>query len=377
MNKKTQIALLAPYNVYPAQTGGKKFIALFYEYLCRIDPVYFISVPENEMPSQVKSSFHGILGSKKLRYANPFLFFRLQKLIKEKEITDLIIVHPYYGWLAWLLKKVTGVRLSILSHNIESIRFKSMGKPWWRGMWLYEKNVHRIIDHNFFVTEEDMSFAIENYSLSPDKCHVITYGIEWQQQPTIAEKRLAAEYLRKQHDIKQNEKILFFNGSLNYLPNIEAVNFILEHINPALLKTAGFLYKIIICGKGLPPAFGELKAYRERNIIYGGFVEDINIYFKGADLFLNPVISGGGIKTKLVEAIGNGLTAVSSKTGAFGVSPAIAGNKISIVEDHDWQGFVHAIKHADTESDTAPAFFNHFYWGNIAKKAAGIITKGK
>ena len=373
MNKNTKIALLAPYNVYPPQTGGKKFIALFYEYLAKILPVEFISVPENDMPPRLQESFHGILGRKKLRYANPFLFFRLKKIIKEKGITDLIIVHPYFGWLAWLLKKSTGVQLSLLSHNIESVRFKTMGKWWWRGLWQYEKNVHRIIDHNFFVTEEDMAFAIKNYLLVPDKCHVITYGIEWQEQPSGEDKRQAAAFLRQKHNIKEEEKILFFNGSLNYLPNIEAVNFILEHINPALLETPGFLYKIIICGKGLPSAFGELKSYEKKNIIYAGFVDDINIYFRGSDLFLNPVISGGGIKTKLVEALGNGLSAVSSKTGAFGVSPEIAGSTLSVVNDHDWEAFVQAIINAQSDSETGPAFFNHFYWGNIAAKAADII----
>lgn len=374
MYKKTKIALLAPYNVYPPQTGGKKFIALFYEYLAKVLPVDFISVPENEMPTLLQGSFHGILGSNKWRYANPFLFFRLKKFIKEKEITDLIIVHPYFGWLAWLLKKATGVRLSLLSHNIESVRFKSMGKWWWRGLWQYEKNVHRIIGHNFFVTEEDMAFAIENYGLVPEKCHVVTYGIEWRQLPGAEDKLRAARFLRQQHDIKEEEKILFFNGSLNYSPNIEAVNFILYHINPALLKTEGFRYKILICGKGLPSSFGELKAYEDRNIIYAGFVDDINIYFKGSDIFLNPVISGGGIKTKLVEALGNGTSAVSSSTGAFGIPSKISGCKLSVVNDYDWEAFVQAIINTDTTSETGPAFFNHFYWGNIAAKAGDIIT---
>ena len=374
MKFKTKIAFLAPYNVYPAQTGGKKFIALFYEYLEKLLPVAFISVPENEMPGDLKKSFHPILGTSKLRYANPLLFFKLKKLIGENKITDLLIVHPYFGWLAWLLKKTTGVRLSLLSHNIEAMRFKSMGKWWWRGLWQYEKNVHQIIDHNFFVTAEDMEFAVKNYNLPPGKCHVITYGIEWQQLPVAYEKQSAAAYLRKQYNIKNENKILLFNGSLNYLPNIEAVNYILDFINPALLKTSDFKYKIIICGKGLPATFDNLNAYKNSNIIYAGFVNDINIFFKGSDIFLNPVISGGGIKTKLVEALGNGLTSVSTETGAFGIPKNISAEKLTVTKDHDWDAFVNAIVNANVTAETQPAFFNHFYWGNIAAKAAEIIS---
>ena len=326
------------------------------------------------MPGDLKNSFHPILGTSKLRYANPLLFFKLKKLIGENKITDLLIVHPYFGWLAWLLKKTTGVRLSLLSHNIEAMRFKSMRKWWWRGLWQYEKNVHQIIDHNFFVTGEDLEFAVKNYDLSPGKCHVITYGIEWQQLPVAHEKQSAAAYLRKQYNIKNEEKILLFNGSLNYLPNIEAVNYILDFINPALLKTSDFKYKIIICGKGLPPSFDNLNAYKNSNIIYAGFVDDINIFFKGSDIFLNPVISGGGIKTKLVEALGNGLTSVSTETGAFGIPKNISAEKLTVTKDHDWDAFVNAIVNANVTAETQPAFFNHFYWGNIAAKAAEIIS---
>ena len=374
MNLTTKIALLAPYNVYPARTGGKKFIAFFHQYLAKELPVEFLSVKDNIMPPELQASFHAISGNCKLRYANPLLFFRLKKFIRENEITDMVLVHPYFGWLAWLLKKATGVKLSILSHNIESIRFKSMGKWWWRMLWQYEKHTHRIIDHNFFVTQEDLDFAVKNYRLSPATCSVITYGTELKQAPAPEEKTIAAKKLRETYSISPDEKIFLFNGTLDYLPNIEAVKYIVDHINPGLLKKQGFPYKIIICGKGLPESFNELKEQSGKNIIYAGFVDDIDLFFKGADIFLNPVITGGGIKTKLVEAIGNGLSSVSSESGAFGVPASIAPGKLSIVKDHDWDAFIDAIVSADSSGQTATSFFNHFYWGNIAAKAAGILT---
>lgn len=374
IENKTKVALLAPYNIYPPKTGGKKFVAFFHQYLSKLLPVDFISVTENEVADEMKDSFHRILGSSKLRYANPLLFFKLKKLVKEKGITDLIIVHPYYGWLAWMLKKATGVKLCLLSHNIESVRFKSMGKWWWGLLWHYEKNTHRILDHNFFVTEEDRLFAIKNYKLAPEKCFVITYGIEWETPPSLQEKQIAATALKKEYNIKEEEKILLFNGTLDYLPNIEAVQYIIENINPLLLAQTGFKYKIIICGKGLPASFDELRSYAGKNIIYAGFVNDINLFFKGADIFLNPVLSGGGIKTKLVEAIGNSLTAVSSATGAFGVPVSLAGSKLIATPDKDWELFSQAIIHAEIKGETPSSFFNHFYWGNIATKAANILT---
>ena len=82
---------------------------------------------------------------------------------------------------------------------------------------------------------------------------------------------------------------------------------------------------------------------------------------------------GGGIKTKLVEAVGYNVSCVSTSSGAFGLDVAVAGKKIEIVADGDWQSFANAILNTDGSQNTGPAFFNYFYWGNIAKKAEAVL----
>jgi len=88
------------------------------------------------------------------------------------------------------------------------------------------------------------------------------------------------------HGLNGDEQILLFNGALDYAPNFEAVKIITDKINPELLATSSFKYKIIICGRGLPASLNNLEAYRDKNIIYTGFVPDIEMYVKGADLFI-------------------------------------------------------------------------------------------
>jgi polysaccharide biosynthesis protein PslH len=134
-------------------------------------------------------------------------------------------------------------------------------------------------------------------------------------------------------------------------------------------------YKIIICGKGLPPAMNALKEYAAKNIIYTGFVEDISLYFKGADVFINPVTEGGGIQTKLVEALGYNLNVVSTHQGSLGMSPAITGNKMKVVEDNDWKSFAAAMAETNNTTDIPASFFDHFYWENIASKANDFINQ--
>jgi glycosyltransferase involved in cell wall biosynthesis len=164
-----------------------------------------------------------------------------------------------------------------------------------------------------------------------------------------------------------------FNGTLDYKPNVDAIERIIDSINPALMAKTGFTYKIIICGKSLPASFNGLQHQLQNNIIYAGFVDDINIYFYGADIFINPVTDGGGIKTKLIEALTADLCCITTRSGATGVPSVVTGKKMLVTEDDDWKSFADAIFAADISAHIPAVFFEHFYWGNIAAKAATII----
>ncbi|MBK6935734.1 MAG: glycosyltransferase family 4 protein [Chitinophagaceae bacterium] len=118
----------------------------------------------------------------------------------------------------------------------------------------------------------------------------------------------------------------------------------------------------------------ELKNYESHNVIYAGFVEDIEMYFKAAAIFLNPVQTGGGIKTKMVEAIAYGTTVVATESGAAGIERAACGDKLYAVADNDWQCFAATVlKAASTESATPQSYYKTYYWGEIAKSAEKMM----
>ncbi len=356
--------------------GGQKGIASFYGAFSKQLPVSLISVKGNATPENLNAEFLPVLSNSKTRYFNPIVFFTLKKIIAERQSTHLIIEHPYLGWLGILAKWFLKVRLIVHSHNIEALRFKSTGKWWWRLLWHYEKFTHRQADINFFISEEDKIFAIDTFKLKKEKCHTITYGFDFSTPPSSEEKKIARQKLINTHQLPEQNKILLFNGTLDYQPNLDALKIILYKINPILKSTQGFEYTIIICGKNLPIEMNELKDEKVNNIIYAGFVDDITIYFKGADIFINPVIDGGGIKTKLVEALGYNLSCISTIEGAIGVPEEITGNKLKIVDHKNWNAFANAIINTHpSQGNIGNAFFNHFFWDKIAEKAANAIKK--
>ena len=366
------VVSLVPYKIFPAKLGGQKGIALFNEYFSVYHTLVAVTIKSNE-PSFAPYKVINELSNSKIRYVNPFYFFKLRKIIRAYKISHLIIEHPYYGWLGLLLKWFCGTRLIVHSHNIESLRFKSLHKWWWRILWQYEYFVHRLADTGFCITEEDRQYMIRRFRINPKKLEVITYGIEQKCTPTMIERLEAKNYLKGKFKISSNEIIFLFNGTLDYRPNLDALKMILEKINP-LFILKGMPYKIIICGKNLPVELSELSAYRGFNIIYAGFVDDISIYFKGADVFINPVSDGGGIKTKLVEALGYNLNVVSTPNGSIGVDPAVCDGKLLIAKEDNWNEFAEQMVAAARNMDNTPSdFFDFFYWDNIARKAAGLI----
>ncbi len=352
--------------------GGQKAIAFFYKNLKKLLPIILVGTKNNEVSEEELKPLP-LLSNSFLRYMDISLFFKLKKIIKENEITHLIIEHPYFGWLGLLLQKTSKVSLIVRSHNIESLRFKSTGKWWWGILWNYEKWVHSNATINFFITENDLQYAVKNYKVKPESAHVITYGFEFNHPPSLEDKTITKKILAAEFGFNVSDKIIFFNGTLSYQPNIDALKDIIENINPLLQQQSDFNYKIIMCGKGLPSTFNKLANGEFENIIYAGFVPDIDLYFKAADIFINPIIDGGGIKTKLVEALGYNLSSISYATGATGLPADVCKGKLILVEDKDSTSFAKAIIDAPINNNIDNTFYDYFSWGKIADKAVAII----
>lgn len=363
---------LVSYKIFPARLGGQKGIALFYKYLSERQKIVMVTVKANN-PVFAEYLVLNFLSNSILRYVNILYFFKLQRIIRKHQISKVIIEHPYYGWLGLMLKWFCGVKMVIHSHNIEALRFKTLGKWWWRILWRYEGFVYRHADLTFCITEEDRQYLINKFHVADERSVVITYGIESDTIPPEIVRNTTSSTIRLRHNIPNNEKVFLFNGTLNYQPNLDAVKGILNVINPTFIKSV-IPYKIIICGKGLPPDMHNLNEYSNENIIYAGFVEDIGEYFNGSDVFINPVLDGGGIKTKLVEALAGNLDVVSYRSGAIGVDPYLCNGKLLISEDGNWQQFAgQMVEAGKVKKDIPTSFFDYFYWGGIVEKASNSL----
>ena len=193
---------------------------------------------------------------------------------------------------------------------------------------------------------------------------VVPYGVK-SRIPLPNEKAQAT--IRQRHKIAPDEKLLFFAGTLDYKPNADAVAAIKHHLIPLLDRTS-LTFKIIICGRNRSERFRYLNTLEDSRLIICGEVDDIDSYFEAADIFIDPVLSGGGIQTKIMDALSYNLNVVCFESKALGIS--YAADKISGVDDGDWPAFAKAVHQALGKNEETPqAFFENYNWRTIAAEA--------
>jgi len=347
--------------------GGQKGIAFFCKYLGEQNELITVSVKDNKTELAETYRMIPLFSKKRIRYLSPFYVFQIKKILRQKNIKNVITEHPYMAWMGWWLRKSLNVKWFVHSHNIEFERFRTLNKSWYKLLKVYEKWSYKNADAVFFKTNEDVDFAVNNNMVKKENAVLVPFGVEIKEMPSdrlIQKRKICAQF-----NIPENTTLILFNGALDYKPNADALSFILEKINPLLLNDLSFNYRIIICGRGLPAAFNDLKDYHDKNIIYAGFVGDVIAYFKAADIFLNPVVRGGGVKTKVVEAIGFGTTVISCETGAAGIELSVCDEKIKVVPDNDEKEFVSAIYQCKDQHQRTPlSYYEYYYWGHIVKK---------
>jgi glycosyltransferase involved in cell wall biosynthesis len=245
-----------------------------------------------------------------------------------------------------------------------------MQRWWWKGYLFYEKWVHQKADFNFFISEEDKKYALKHFKLLPDRCAAITYGAEPYIQKSNGERQLFLQEL----DISETCCLFFFNGTMDYRPNYEAVQILMEEVAPRL-RMKHLNFKILLSGNRIS---SELRKQIEEHpdFHFLDYATDVNLIYQSAQLFLNPMPFASGVKTKVIEAIGNQSTVISTVSGATGLNKQACGPKLITVADGDWDGFVQCIMELMVQpfTPTPLSFWEQYAWDRIVQKAAVALN---
>lgn len=132
------------------------------------------------------------------------------------------------------------------------------------------------------------------------------------------------------YNVKHSDKvpILTFLGAMDYYPNIRAVLRFCDDIFPKIKKENEEV-EFHIVGKN--PTRKVRKLSKRKGVTVTGYVENPFEILSESVVFVAPIMHGGGIQNKILEAMGVGLPVVTSELGASGID-AIPGEHLLIAK---------------------------------------------
>ena len=123
----------------------------------------------------------------------------------------------------------------------------------------------------------------------------------------------------KQYQTKENvqvkNKTVFYFGSMDWMPNQEAVKWFLENCWPAISKAVPDS-KFVIAGRGMPQNFKQLNL---PNVLVVENVKDSKTFYEQHQVMAVPLLSGSGLRIKIIEGMAYGKPIVSTSIGAEGI----------------------------------------------------------
>lgn len=109
---------------------------------------------------------------------------------------------------------------------------------------------------------------------------------------------------------------ILFLGSFRHTPNLEALTWFVEQVLPLVL-TEESRARVMVVGSD-PPKRSAFRHAEAVELI--GFVEDVREPLARYSLFVCPILSGSGVRVKLLEAFAAGIPVVSTRLGAEGLA---------------------------------------------------------
>ena len=125
-----------------------------------------------------------------------------------------------------------------------------------------------------------------------------------------------------------SDLVVGFIGSYSYPPNVEALHYLLTDVVARVTEQMPSV-NFLIAGRN-PPA--TLRSMAAPNVRFVGFVDSLDDFYGECLVVVAPILSGGGVKIKVAEALSYGKAVVTTSVGAEGMTLA-HGENIFIADD--------------------------------------------
>lgn len=233
--------------------------------------------------------------------------------------------------LGWLRAAVPpGVLTLVDTHDVVSRRdadLVALGERLDRPVLSAEQERRQLLDFDCVLAICQPDADVFTQWLGPDRVLLVPHShaaCAWPAQP-------------------QGRRLLFVGS--HYTPNREALRWFLSEVWP-LLGDLGFSLDVVgTVGKAWGPPVPA-------GVLMHGPQEDLAAFYARADICINPVRHGSGLKIKTIEALAHGKALVSTSHGSRGLE-AHAGKAFWVADDA--ASFAQALRHLVHQPESAHA----------------------
>jgi hypothetical protein len=264
---------------------------------------------------------------------SPLTIFRCNKIIKQINPRWIFICSSQYGRLSQVIKKSTpDAKIITYFHNIEkkyARDYLNIIKPYTFLFYLLcYFNEYKAVKHSDICVCINKRDKIVMKDLYNRECDLVI--------PVSINDAVVENNIKKMPELHEriHSKKALFIGS-NFFGNTQGLLWFIKEILPFTD------IKLQIVGSGMSKFFTST----EKVEVYD-FVEDLSLFYFGADFVVLPIISGSGMKTKTAEALMYGKSIIGTNEAFEGYDLDVT-NKMFLCQSAE--DFISAIKNIYNE----------------------------
>jgi polysaccharide biosynthesis protein PslH len=239
---------------------------------------------------------------------------RLIEILKKERFDIIQMEHLYLCQYLADIRKVSGTKVVLRAQNIENRIWhdytRRMQNPFLRGylemesrkLEQFELQMAAKVDGIIALTATDAEYF--RSTAGGKAVDSIPVGVDLS--------RLAGIDMDKQY---LDFPVIYHLGSMDWRPNIQGLDWFVENVLPVVARNMPGI-RICIAGRNMP---GRFLRNRARNLVVEGVVDDALKYQEDKAILVVPLLSGSGIRVKILEAMALGKTVISTSVGAAGI----------------------------------------------------------
>lgn len=244
------------------------------------------------------------------RFINKQVEQSLIKILQKKEFDIIIFESIYTSPYLQVVRKFTQAKCICRVHNIEHLiwqRLTDNEQSFFKKKYLnlltnrlknYELDIIKQFDLLLPISSIEEKYFKDN---SLNKCIYLPFGIE--------------NIEMKISENKFQENSCYHIGSMDWAPNIEGVQWFLNEVwESAKDRLPDVIF--YLAGRNMPASLLK-KENSQLDVV--GEVEDFVTFSLEKNIMIVPLLSGAGIRVKIIEAMNLGKTIITTSVGAEGI----------------------------------------------------------